>query len=180
MGIDIAGDEHPKQGSTKTSSEANFTLVGKPYFSNPPNPSSGMETVKFKPGASNEDALGKLEERHQQEIKEAKERENWTDADWGADCLSQALRYCDSYSETYHIQKDGTFDSERENVTFDLLTEDGGPISLLGGLADTPEKFYQTASEIQKNHPDWHFEFEANPSAQLFKYTVTKVKPENK
>lgn len=127
--------------------------------------------MEFRQGASNDEALKKIEERRQQEIKKAKERENWTDADWDADFLNDLFTNQESYSETYQTRKDGSFD---------LTRKDGFPISVLGVIANTPEKFYQTASEIQKKHPDWHFEFDVDPSTRRFKYTVTKEKPENK
>lgn len=165
MSVDRPLDKPPTRGPVKPSSETDFTLVGKPYLSN--HPSGGIGSVEFRPGASSDDAS---------EIKEAKERENGTDADWGAGYLNDIFRYFDSYSETYQIGKDGTFDL----IIKDGLSGPGGPISLLGGMADTPEKFYQLANEIQKKHPDWHFEFDVDPSDQRFKYTVTKVKPENK
>jgi hypothetical protein len=172
MGVDIPLEKPPIPTTPpkpiKPSSEKGFIMVDNSYSSG--NPSDRPEGIEIRTGADNANALKDLEARQNVINKPDKKNPLEIHEDDVAEWFEDMFKSGDSYSEAYRIRPDGTFDTTRL---------DGKPITLVGfGL--TPEKFYQTASEIQKKHPDWHFEFDVDPSTQRFKYTVTKVKPENK
>ena len=78
--------------------------------------------------------------------------------------LASLLDAYGSYSETYQILPSGMFDIES-------VSPDGPNL----GYKNTPEGLYEIVGEIQKNHPEYRFDFETDPEGKWMKYTVSKI-----
>ncbi len=118
-------------------------------------------SVTFQEGQSSDVNKQKLAE--EREIEERR-IDNLSKADFAYEELGRMLIGRSSYSETFIINSDGSFDKTRL---------DGMPAYISG--AKTPQEFYILAKQVQEKHTDYHFEFDTNSEGKTFKYTVTKV-----
>lgn len=122
---------------------------------------SSEAQVEFKPGESTETALAEKEEKRK---KEAERTKDFTDADHAEDLLDSVIKVHNPYSETLKIKPNGKLDK--------LTRVDGKTVYLSYG--DTAADLYKIAAEIEKKHPEYHFNFETDPEGKWIKYTVSK------
>lgn len=127
----------------------NYILKGKPYFS--VDADRDLHPITMTHGASTEQTIADMVEKKNKDKNE--------------DLFEYFLNQASTYSETYKILPNGTFDKEKRL--------DGLP-PLLDDNVNTPDDLYQFMSEIQAAHPEYKFDFERNPEGQWLKYTVSK------
>ncbi len=129
--------------------DLNYVLVGKPH-----NKGSSIDVhpVTMTHGASTDQAIA--EAKKENEL-------SHTDLHFFEGMFNEQ----GTYSETYKVLPDGTFDK--------TARPDGIP-PLLGGDVTTPDSLYTYMAEIQEMYPEYRFDFEKDPEGQWMKYTVSK------
>lgn len=134
----------------------NYILVGEPHDEGS---AIGMHPVTMTPEASTA-----------QEVAKSDAEKSLGRPVESADFFENFLGGSGSYSETYSILPDGTFDKKvRPDGIAPLLTEQWTESDI-----STPSDLYQVAAAIQTRHPEYAFDFETDPEGRWFTYKVSK------